>query len=154
MHNRILKLPQALVTSAEKQSRFSDTVWWKTTKTNLFFTDKSLTIWKGHFFPLLSWRGQHYMRFCPDITLISGCSEIDASDPRTLATSWPLLTGSMVEVTAWWDKSECCQHSNKVCMSFYFQKHHDQVIASSLLPPLKQHPNWNVIFFIHAFPGF
>ncbi len=44
MYNSILKLPHALVTS-EKQSRFSDTVWWKTTKTNLFFTDKSLTIY-------------------------------------------------------------------------------------------------------------
>ncbi len=70
------------------------------------------------------------------------------SDPRTLVTSWPLLTGSMVEVTECWEKSDrdelacqtdpsCCHHSNyyKVCMSFYFHKHHDQVIATSLLPP-------------------
>lgn len=118
--------------------------------------------WKGHFFLLLPQSSQHYMRFCPYITLISGCSEIDTSwqsDPLTFVTLWPLLTGSMVEVTEWWEKSDqdelaCqtdpsgCDHSiyYKVCMLFYFIS---TMISSPLFTAsigiclLRQHPNWN-----------
>ncbi|RXN11402.1 zinc finger B-box domain-containing 1-like protein [Labeo rohita] len=39
------------------------------------------------------------MRFCPDITLISGCSEIDASDNLTLGLRRPL---DLFSLAAWW----------------------------------------------------